>query len=214
MVGDKVDVEKHFNPKYKPWDQRMCFVPDNDLFLALKGPNASIVTDHIDTFTEKGVALKSGEELEADIIVSATGLNLRAFGGMTVTIDGQDVDYAGKVIYRGVLFSGMPNIGLVIGYTTFSWTLKADLAAIYFCRVINYMDKGGYKKFVPTLDAESTAMNKGNILALDSGYIARANYMLPKQGSVGPWIYNHEYFRDIWALKYAGVANKYLKASK
>jgi monooxygenase len=192
-------VDTHFNPTYKPWDQRMCMVPDGDFFKAISDGRASVVTDRIDTFTESGVKLASGEELEADIIITATGLNLLVMGGISLSVDGEEVDLSKTVGYKGMMFSGVPNMALTLGYTNASWTLKADLVAEYVCRVLNHMDECGYDRFVPRRPGPSVATEP--FLNLQSGYVMRAIDHLPLQGAVAPWRLNQNYVRDVQLLR-------------
>ncbi len=193
------DLSTHFNPSYDPWDQRMCLVPDGDLFAALSEGSASIVTDTIETFTEHGLRLSSGEELEADIVVSATGLRLQALGGMELTVDGEPVVLADLVAYKGMLLGGVPNLALTLGYSNASWTLKADLVAGYVCRLLSYMDQHGYDACIPEAPPES--LPREPFLNLTSGYVLRSVDELPKQGAERPWRLNQSYLRDIPLLR-------------
>jgi cation diffusion facilitator CzcD-associated flavoprotein CzcO len=188
----KSDV-KHFTPKYAPWDQRLCFVPDGDLFRAVREGRASVVTDHIDTFTEKGIRLKSGEELEADLVVTATGLNLKVLGGLELTVDGERVDVSTKMAYKGLMCSDVPNVAFAIGYTNASWTLKCDLTSEYVCRLLNYMDEHGYTQCVPRRDPKVAAIP---LIDFSSGYVTRSIGKFPKQGSVKPWRLYQNYLLD------------------
>ena len=155
-LGPEYDVATHFTPRYNPWDQRLCLVPDGDLFKSIRDKRASVVTNTIDTFTEKGIRLKDGSELEADIIVTATGLVLQVMGGLEVSVDGRVVDFAKTLNYKGMMYSDVPNLASAFGYTNASWTLKCDLTCEYVCRLINYMDRHGYKQCVPhNLDPDS-----------------------------------------------------------
>jgi monooxygenase len=188
------DVDTHFAPSYNPWDQRMCVAPDGDLFRAIRHGRASVVTDEIQTFTERGVALRSGTELDADLIVTATGLNLLPAGGIALTVDGRPVDLAACVAYKGMMLSGVPNFAWTIGYTNASWTLKADLVAQYVCRLLRHMDRHGYASVTP--DAPGTGQ-LGPIIDLTSGYILRSVAALPKQGPAAPWRLYQNYVRDV-----------------
>jgi monooxygenase len=199
-LGPDFDVSKHFTPRYNPWDQRMCLVPDGDLFKSIKSGRASVVTDEIDTFTETGIKLRSGVELEADIIVTATGLNLIALGGIEISVDGKPIDPGKTLNYKGTMFSGVPNLAAVFGYTNASWTLKAELTCEYVCRLINHMDKKGYKICQPQNDDPS--MSEEPWLNLSSGYIQRAADQLPKQGSKMPWKLHQNYVRDLISLRF------------
>jgi cation diffusion facilitator CzcD-associated flavoprotein CzcO len=193
-----VDVGRHFTPPYDPWDQRLCLVPDGDLFRALRRGTASIVTDRIATFTEKGVALASGEHLDADVVVTATGLNLLPVGGMSLSVDGVPVDYSGKVSYKGMMLSGVPNFTMVIGYTNASWTLKADLVNRYVCRLLQHLDEHGYASATPVAPPEG---GTEPLLDLASGYVQRSLADLPKQGSRTPWRLHQNYLRDVALMR-------------
>ncbi len=193
------DVDTHFNPKYDPWDQRICLVPDADLFKAIRNGDASVVTDGIESFTERGLKLTSGAELEADVIVTATGLNLQLLGGMTIGVDGSDVDMSETVGYKGMMFSGLPNMAVTLGYTNASWTLKADLCAEYVCRLLNHMDANGYRVVTP-LGPDPSAPTEP-FLDLRSGYVLRSLDMLPKQGDRTPWRLHQNYARDILLMR-------------
>jgi cation diffusion facilitator CzcD-associated flavoprotein CzcO len=198
-------VDTHFAPRYSPWDQRLCLVPDGDLFRVLRSGRASIVTDRIDRFTGQGIALESGEHLDADIIVTATGLNVLAIGGMTLTVDGRDVDLAQTVAYKGAMLSGVPNLAMTLGYTNASWTLKADLVSAYVCRVLNHMTAHGYQICTPR-PPESGDLEP--IIDLKAGYVLRAISKLPKQGPSAPWRLYQNYARDVLLMRYGPVADK------
>ena len=191
-------VDTHFAPSYNPWDQRMCLIPDGDLFTAIRDGRASVVTDHIDTFTESGIRLQSGAELEADIVVSATGINLLAIGGMQLEVDGRAVELSKTVSYKGMMLSGVPNFAWTIGYTNASWTLKADLVAEYVCRLLKHMDEKGYAAVTPDA-AGTTAANP--FLDLASGYVTRSVAELPKQGDHAPWRLHQNYVKDVRLLR-------------
>ncbi|HEX2551601.1 MAG TPA: NAD(P)/FAD-dependent oxidoreductase, partial [Nocardioidaceae bacterium] len=178
-----IDVDTHFNPPYDPWDQRLCLVPDGDLFRVLRSGKASIATDRIAGFTEKGIELESGEHLDADVVVTATGLNLLPMGGMSLTVDGAPVDVPETVSYKGMMLSGVPNFTLVIGYTNASWTLKADLVAEYACRLINHMDANGHRIAVAPRDP---AIAERPFMDFEPGYVLRSLDSLPKQGEKAP----------------------------
>lgn len=200
QVGPNVDVEKHFTPAYKPWDQRVCLVPDGDLFKALRKGTASVVTDHIETFTEKGIRLKSGQEIEADIIVSATGLKLLFLGGMALSVDGRKVDNSALFNYRGMMYSDVPNLVTAFGYTNASWTLKADLTAERVCRLLNHMDRHGYRYCVPRLNDPTVTAEP--FIDFSSGYVQRALKDFPRQGSKRPWKLYQNYALDILSLRH------------
>jgi cation diffusion facilitator CzcD-associated flavoprotein CzcO len=196
------DVKKHFKPTYNPWDQRVCLVPDGDLFEAIKDGSASIETDTIETFTEQGIKLSSGQELEADLVVSATGLNLLALGGMQLAVDGADVAIPETVGYKGMMLSGVPNMAISIGYTNASWTLKCDLTCEYACRLLNHMDEHGYRQATPQLAPDTPTMP---FIDLKSGYVLRSLDKFPKQGVRAPWRLYQNYARDIITLRYGAI---------
>ncbi len=196
------DVDTHFKPRYDPWDQRMCMVPNGDLFDAIRDDRASIVTGRIATFTEDGIRLESGEELEADVVVTATGLNLLALGGMRFEVDGREVRLPDTMAYKAMMLSGVPNFAYAIGYTNASWTLKADLAAEYFCRLINHMDRRGHRMAVPERDP---SVGEEPFLDFQAGYVLRSLDQFPKQGSVAPWKVSMNYARDLVALRHGAV---------
>jgi len=189
-VGPGVDM-RHFTPDYMPWDERLCAVPDGDLFKALRKGTASVVTDHIDTFTETGIRLKSGQQLDADIIVTATGLKLQMLGGMQLSVDGKARPMNQQMTYKGVLVQDLPNMAWIFGYTNAPWTLKSDLAGAYLCRLMQHMDAQGLDVAVPR-DSEDCALDAGIMDALRSGYVQRAQGTQPRQGSKLPWrVLNH-----------------------
>ncbi|SDC40948.1 flavin-containing monooxygenase [Actinokineospora iranica] len=194
------DVDTHFRPAYDPWDQRLCFVPDGDLFRAVRTGQASVVTDTIKTFTETGIALDSGDHLPADVIVTATGLELLMVGGITLTVDGDEIDPADTVAYKGMMFSGVPNLVMTMGYTNASWTLKADLVAHYVCRLLDHMAEHGLDQCTP--QAPDPTLPREPFLDLTSGYIQRASHRLPKQGPTTPWRLHQNYPRDIALLRH------------
>ena len=202
-MGPDVDMTD-FTPSYNPWDQRLCLVPDSDLFATIKSGKASIVTDHVETFTKDGIRLKSGKTLDADIIVTATGLKMLTGGSATISVDGQLVKFADTINYKGVMFSGIPNFGMTMGYTNASWTLKADLTSEYVCRLINYMDKNGTPIATPTLPVGET-MGTEPMLDFSSGYVQRAIKDLPKQGDRKPWRLNQNFPKDIINLRHKAV---------
>lgn len=194
QLGDKVDM-RHFTPRYMPWDERLCAVPNGDLFRALRQGKAEVVTDHIDTFTETGIRLKSGQTLDADIIVTATGLQIQVFGGVSLRVDGKPCTVNQLMTYKGTLLQDVPNMAWIIGYTNASWTLKADIAAQYLCRLINHMDANGLTRF--TARAPDGEMQDETIMdSLGSGYIQRARDTLPRQGRDKPWRVLHSYADD------------------
>jgi monooxygenase len=200
------DIDTHFTPRYNPWDQRMCVVPNGDLFAAISAGTASVVTDHIDSFTETGLLLTSGAELEADVIVTATGLELLFLGGIELSVDGDVVDPASRLTYKGMMLEGVPNMALAVGYTNASWTLKCDLTCDYVCRLLNSMRAKGQRQCTP-VNRSATAV-AGPMLGLSSGYIARSAHLLPKQGSAYPWQVHQSYLRDYRALKMSAIEDE------
>jgi len=197
------DIDTHFTPTYNPWDQRMCLIPDADLFEAIGGGGASVVTDQIDTFTETGIRLRSGREIEADLIVTATGLDMLALGGTQLSVDGVPVDISKTVSYKGMMLCGVPNLAFTFGYTNASWTLKADLTSEYVCRLLSYMDEHGYRECSP-LSPGSEARTKP-FLDLSSGYVQRAMDRFPRQGTRGPWRNHQNYGRDVLSIRYGSL---------
>lgn len=200
-LGDDVDIEKHFTPKYNPWDQRLCLAPDSDFFNALNSGKASVVTETIDSFTSNGIQLDTGEILDADIVISATGLELKFFGGIDIKLDDVPVDYPNLVVYKGTMFSGVPNLCLAFGYTNASWTLKCDLSNEYFARVIQYMTENGYDTCVPTFD-EKDGIGKDPFVDFSSSYFLRYLDDLPKQGTKEPWKLKQDYYVDRKKLRH------------
>jgi monooxygenase len=200
-LGADFDVAKHFTPSYKPWDQRVCLVPDGDFFKSIKSGKASVATDHIVHFTETGIALQSGQVLEADIVVTATGLDLLMLGGVSLTVDGAPVDIPSTTNYRGMMLSDVPNMAYVFGYTNASWTLRADLTSEYLCRLLGTMAAKGHKQCTPRL--RDAAMHKEAFVDFSSGYFQRALHTMPKQGSKKPWRQHQNYFSDIASLRWA-----------
>lgn len=194
------DVAKHFTPSYKPWDQRLCLVPNGDLFKALRSGKASVVTDQIERFTPQGVRLKSGQELAADVIVTATGLDLQALGGMQLMVDGKRVLPQDSLGYKGMMLSSVPNLANVFGYTNASWTLKSDLTSQYVCRLLNHMAKTGVRQCTPTLTDASVKPERW--VDFSSGYIQRSLDRFPQQGSKAPWRLHQNYVLDLLSLKF------------
>lgn len=208
-LGPDFDIDRHFTPPYNPWDQRMCLVPDADFLVALREKRASIVTDHIESFTPTGIKLTSGEHLEADIIVTATGLNLVSLGGIALTVDGRARETNQSVTYKGSMLTGIPNLAFVFGYTNSSWTLKADLICGYVCRLLNYMDKHGFRQVTPRLkpgEVEALPM-----LDLSSGYVQRALDRFPRQGSKLPWRLYQNYLADTLLIRLRPVKDEALE---
>lgn len=205
QVGPDVDI-KHFSPNYSPWDERLCAVPDGDMFKQLKAGRASVVTDHIDCFTADGIKLKSGEELQADIIVTATGLEVQMLGGIGLTLDGQPVKLSEKLYYKGAMIEDVPNMVMVFGYTNSSWTLKADLILEYFCKVMNHMQKQGFEQC--TARNNDSSLEREPFLNMSSGYVQRALAMLPQQGAGKPWRLYQNYLKDFAAFKLRPIRDK------
>jgi cation diffusion facilitator CzcD-associated flavoprotein CzcO len=198
QLPEGVDVDTHFKPTYNPWDQRLCFVPDGDLFKSLRAGTSSIVTDTIETFTETGLRLTSGQELEADIVVTATGLNLKPFGGIELSVDGAPVKVGETMAYKALMLSGVPNFAFTIGYTNASWTLKADLVAEYVCRLLDHMDARGLRTVVAPADDE---VGEAPFMDFSSGYVVRSLDVLPKQGDREPWRLRQNYLHDLRTIR-------------
>lgn len=196
-------VDTHFSPRYNPWDQRMCLVPDADLFASIRDGRASVVTAEIETFTSKGIRLTNGDELEADIVVSATGLKLQLLSGAQIVVDGREIHVGETIAYKGMMLSDIPNMVSAFGYTNASWTLKCDLTAEYTCRLLKHADARGYKKFTPR-QREATFLSKP-VLDFSSGYVTRALRELPSQGPKPPWRVYQNYLSDLLALRYGRV---------
>lgn len=209
QIGPDIDM-RHFTPKYMPWDERLCVVPDGDLFKALLSGKASIETDHIDRFTEKGILLKSGKELEADIIISATGLTLQMLGGMAISVDGEARPLNEQMVYKGLLIENMPNLAWVFGYTNAPWTLKADLAGRYLCRLFKHMDAEDKTVAMP-VSAPGIALDVGIVDSLQSGYVQRAKDIMPRQGKQAPWQVTMHYGKDKAMLLKDAVADEALR---
>jgi monooxygenase len=203
------DIDAHFKPRYNPWDQRLCLVPDGDLFAALNEGRATVVTDAIDTFTEQGIKLSSGGELKADLIVTATGLELVPVGGIELKVDGRAVDLANTLGYRGMMISGVPNLAVAFGYTNASWTLKCDLTCEYVCRLLRHMDSAGYTTCVAENDDPSVLPEP--FIDFNSGYVLRAVDKFPKQGSKRPWRLHQNYALDIVSLRFSHMEDGVLR---
>jgi cation diffusion facilitator CzcD-associated flavoprotein CzcO len=197
------DIDRHFSPRYDPWDQRLCLVPDGDLFGAIRAGRAEVVTDTIDTFTERGIRLRSGAELEADIVVTATGLNLLMFGGIQLEVDGAAVDLPSTMTYKGMMLEDVPNFAFALGYTNSSWTLKADLTGEYVGRLLRHMDAHGHRQCVPRND--DPTVRPAPLLDFDAGYVLRSLAQLPKSGSKAPWKLRMNYAADVMALRFGSV---------
>jgi cation diffusion facilitator CzcD-associated flavoprotein CzcO len=211
QLGGSADVGTHFTPSYKPWDQRVCLVPDGDLFDSIREGRASVVTDHIETFTETGVRLRSGRELEADLIVTATGLKLRFLGGLEIEVDGKRIELPGTMMYKGAMCSDVPNLAVAVGYTNASWTLKCDLTSEYVCRLLRYMNGHGYTQCCPRRNDPS--VTEEPIIDFSSGYVQRAIDQLPRQGSAAPWRLYQNYALDRMVLRHAPLADGALEFS-
>lgn len=210
QVGSEVDM-KHFQPSYNPWDERLCVVPNGDLFSVLRRGEASIVTDTIDAFTETGIRLASGEELPADIVVTATGLRIQMLGGMRIEVDGELVDPRERMLYKGTLVEGLPNAMIVMGYTNASWTLKADLAAAYLCRLLKHMARNGYGHVVA--EAEPGDREEVSVMgaSMRSGYIQRGDAVMPRQGRRAPWRIRQDYLYDTRELQLRSIGDPNLR---
>jgi monooxygenase len=202
-LGPSFDTATHFNPRYNPWDQRLCLAPNGDFFDAIRKHRISIVTDDIESFTERGLLLRSGRELEADLIVTATGLNMQVLGGAEIEVDGRPADPATTMSYKGALYSDIPNLASVFGYTNASWTLKADLICDYVCRLLNYMEKHGYDTCTPRIT--DPTVERLPPVDFSSGYFQRAMDKLPRQGSRKPWRIYQNYLRDIVSLRFTPI---------
>jgi cation diffusion facilitator CzcD-associated flavoprotein CzcO len=198
-LGPDYDIDAHFSPRYRPWDQRMCLVPNGDLFRSIREGRASVVTDQIAGFTENAIQLRSGQVLEADVVVTATGLVLQVLGGIQVEVDGRPVVFSDTVAYKGMMFSDVPNFASCFGYTNASWTLKCDLTCSYVCRLLNRMDRKGYRSVTPRLD--DPAMGYQPWIDFSSGYIKRYIDQFPKQGVRAPWRLYQNYALDTLSLK-------------
>ena len=206
QLPDGYDINTHFNPTYNPWDERLCLIPDGDLFEALGDGSAEVVTDRIANFTVDGIALESGSELAADIIVTATGLNLLALGGIEIAVDDREVSLPETMTYKGMMFSDVPNLAVSIGYTNASWTLKCDLTCEYVCRLLNHMREHGYAYCTPT--NHDPSITPEPMIDFSSGYVQRSIDDFPKQGSRTPWRLHQNYARDILMLRFGSVEDE------
>jgi monooxygenase len=211
QLGPDYDVATHFTPRYNPWDQRLCLVPDGDLFREINAGRVSVVTDHIERFSPGGLKLQSGRELAADIVVTATGLRMKLFSGLQVAVDGARVELAKTMSYKGMMFSGVPNFAAAFGYTNASWTLKCDLTCEYVCRLLRYMDRHGYRRCMPQRDA---SVAEAPWLDFTSGYVQRALDQLPRQGAKKPWKLYQNYARDLMSLRFGTVNDGTMQFSK
>ena len=203
QLGPDFDVEKHFAPRYNPWDQRLCLAPDADLFKAMRAGRVSVVTDQIERFTETGIWLRSGDKLAADIIVTATGLTMKALSGVQLEVDGVAVNPAKILTYKGMMYSDIPNLASAMGYTNASWTLKCELTSLYVCRLLNHMDRRGYSQCTPR--RRDPSITEEPLLTFTSGYVQRALDTLPRQGSRKPWRLYQNYALDLLSLKFGAV---------
>lgn len=206
------EAVKDFTPKYDPWDQRLCLIPDSDLFRSINEGKASVVTDHIETFTETGLQLRSGKHLDADLIVTATGLVMKIMAGLQLVVDGVPVDMSKKLAYKGMMYSDIPNLTSALGYTNASWTLKCDLTAQYFCRMINYMDQNGFAACTPRVNDPN--IERSPVVDFTSGYIQRAIKTLPQQGSKTPWRLHQNYIKDLGMLRYGKLEDGSMEFKK
>ncbi|MFN8439844.1 MAG: NAD(P)/FAD-dependent oxidoreductase [Caldilineaceae bacterium] len=202
-LGPDYDVNKHFSPHYNPWDQRLCLVPDSDLFKAINSGKVTVVTDQIESFTKSGIQLQSGQQLEADLIVTATGLVMKLMSGVQLSVDGKPIDLSQTMSYKGMMFSDIPNLISVLGYTNASWTLKCELVCQYACRLLNYMQRHGQHQCTPR--SHDTAISNEPLLDFSSGYVQRALGQLPKQGAKRPWKLYQNYIFDLLALRYGSL---------
>ena len=212
QLGEEYDIDTHFTPAYNPWDQRLCLAPDGDFFAAIRAGKVSIVTDHIETFTEKGLRLRSGKELTADILVCATGLNMKIMSGVQLVVDGAPVDLAKTLIYKGTMYRDIPNLASAFGYVNASWTLKCELIAQHVCRLLNYMDRHGYTQCTPRL--REPIISEEPMMGLTSGYMQRARDTLPRQSTRQPWKMHQNYLRDVVSLRLSTVKNGTLEFTR
>ena len=212
QLGDEYDIDKHFTPSYNPWDQRLCLAPDGDFFTAIKSDNVSIVTDQIETFTQNGIKVRSGEELAADIIVTATGLTVKFMSGVQLVVDDVAVDLAQTLIYQGMMYRDIPNLASVFGYINASWTLKCELIAQRVSRLLNYMDRHAYTQCTPRL--QDDVVSEEPMLGLTSGYMQRARDTMPRQGSKHPWKLHQNYLRDLLSLRFGAVNDSTLEFTR
>jgi cation diffusion facilitator CzcD-associated flavoprotein CzcO len=194
------DIDTHFTPPYNPWDQRFCVVPDGDLFTSISKGDASVVTAKIDRFVPEGIRLESGEVLEADVVITATGLNMLVLGGMEIVVDDRKVELSETVGYKGMMFSGVPNLAAAIGYTNASWTLKCDLVCAYVCRLLNHMGSGGYDVVTPLWGEPE--LPDVPFVNLQSGYVLRSIEKFPRQAARAPWKLHENYVKDLILLRY------------
>ncbi len=211
-LGPDYDVDTHFNPRYNPWDQRLCLVPDSDLFVSIRQGRASVVTDQIDRFTRDGILLRSGQTVPADIIVTATGLKMLFLAGLRASVDGAPVDFPKTLTYKGMMYSDVPNLASAFGYTNASWTLKSDLTCEYVCRLLNHMDRNGFAQCTPRVADADAQVEPW--LDFTSGYVQRALPFLPRQGTKMPWKMHQNYARDLLALRFGRVDDGTMEFAK
>jgi cation diffusion facilitator CzcD-associated flavoprotein CzcO len=202
------DVDKHFTPPYNPWDQRLCAVTDGDLFQAIHRGDVDIQTDHIESFTSSGIKLQSGNEIEADTVVTATGLNIQLMGGVDIVIDGQSIDFPNTVTYKGAMLSGVPNFCFAVGYTNASWTLKIGLLCEYFCRVFNHMEAKNFSKCVP--EVPTSDFPTSPLLDFSAGYVQRSLHLMPKKGESTPWDMSMNYGPDVKFFREGRIDDEFL----
>ena len=207
-LGSDFDIKKHFTPSYKPWDQRMCLVPDSDLFKAIKKSKASVVTDKVKEFKSDGILLESGEKITADVILTATGIELNSLNDINVTVDNTKINAHERLTYKGMMLSGVPNFALSFGYVNASWTLRADLTCEYVCRLINLMDKKGVACCAPVDDP--SAYGNDDLIDFTSGYVQRGLHLMPKQGNKAPWKNYQNYLKDIFAVRLFSIKDSNL----
>jgi cation diffusion facilitator CzcD-associated flavoprotein CzcO len=210
LLDPDYDVDKHFTPKYRPWQQRLAFVPDGDLFAGIKSGKASMVTDEIESFTENGVLLKSGTEISADLIITATGFNLSVLGDIPFIVDGKPVDFAQTVTYRGMMFTGVPNMAWVFGYFRASWTLRVDLMGDFICRLLKHMDDLHVATVTPQLRPQDAAMPIGSWMDPENfnpNYLMRSQHLMPKRGNISEWQHNQDYWVEREILPTASLTD-------
>ncbi len=212
QLGDREAARAHFTPPYEPWAQRLCFAPDGDFFAPIRDGRVDVVTDHVETFTERGILLRSGKELAADLIVTATGLKLKLFGGIELLVDGRRPEPTRSFVYRGMMVSDVPNLAFAVGYTNASWTLKVDLVAEYVCRLLGHLDEKGLTTCVPRV-RDRASLGEEPLIDFSSGYVQRAAAELPKQGSRAPWKLYQNYLLDLVTLRHARLQDDALELS-
>jgi cation diffusion facilitator CzcD-associated flavoprotein CzcO len=211
-LGPDYDVGTHFTPRYNPWDQRLCLVPDDDLFTAIKSGRASVATDEITKFDATGLRLKSGQHIDADVIVTATGLKLLFLAGLDISVDGKHVDFAKRFTYKGMMYNDVPNLAASFGYTNASWTLKCDLTCEYVCRLLNHMDKTGTASATPRVNENE--IEPDAFLNFSSGYVLRAIDQMPKQGKAAPWKLHQNYALDLMGLRFGKLDDGVMEFTK